>query len=325
MKIVISSILISLVFLVTGLAFGNNPPLFSISGKNVHYKDLPIGIKQRIFEAEKNRILQLEAIIDEHLLTSQISNKKQTLDEKKILVTEKEAKAWFEENKEKVGNRSFESIKDDLINYLSQKKSFDEKTAQLKDYKQNQKFKFHPEAQVTAPEFSIETTNYPSQGPVTPLVTLVEFADYQCPHCKHASSILKKIVEKHKKYLKFTYIDLPINPSGVSKKVAEGAYCAHKQNKFWEYHYAAFDEQVSLTDLSPQLLARKLKLNIAEFEKCLIGKEAKKQIERSLDLASKLGLSGTPTIFINGIKQLDYTKEALEETIKGHLQAAQKL
>jgi protein-disulfide isomerase len=65
-------------------------------------------------------------------------------------------------------------------------------------------------------------------------VTIVEFADYQCPHCKIAAESLKKVTEKFKGKVRLVFMDYPINPSGISRAVAEASHCALEQGKFWE-------------------------------------------------------------------------------------------
>ena len=79
--------------------------------------------------------------------------------------------------------------------------------------------------------FAIDTEGYPVKGKENSPVTIVEFADYQCPHCRQLSADLNDIYTKYKNKIKIVYIDFPINPSGVSEEIAHGAYCAYKQGK----------------------------------------------------------------------------------------------
>ena len=109
-----------------------------------------------------------------------------------------------------------------------------------------------------APVVNINIDGFPMTGNKKSEVTVVEFADYQCPHCKHAYEIMKKLKKDHKDKFKLVFIDFPINRSGISRKVAEGAYCAMQQGKFWEYHGAAFDAQSSLNNDSAKSLAEGL-------------------------------------------------------------------
>merc|ERR1712078_264810 len=184
-------------------------------------------------------------------------------------ITEKEAKKWFDQNQDQIGGRSFDSIKKDLMNYLSEKNHYTQKMTALEKKLKELKFKPFLTQRFNAPRFDIKTNSYPSKGSKKPKVTIVEFADYQCPHCKNLSLVLQDIYKDMKDQIKLVYVDFPVHPSGISEKIARGAYCADKQKKFWSYNKVAFDSQSSLTNNSPEILAKNLKLNMSKFKDCL--------------------------------------------------------
>ena len=157
----------------------------------------------------------------------------------------KEAKAWFDQNKHRLGGRKLEDIRNEIIVMLKGEAQQKARAALLVQLKQAGKFRYLME-QPEAPVVAIRSQGFPSKGQKGAPIKIVEFADYQCPHCQVAAENLKSVIKQFPKKVEFTFIDFPINRSGISTKVAEGGVCASEQGKFWEYHYLAFDKQAEL-------------------------------------------------------------------------------
>jgi protein-disulfide isomerase len=132
-----------------------------------------------------------------------------------------------------------------------------------------------------------------------PAVELVEFADYECPYCQKVAADLKKLAADYQGKVTVVYKDFPLPMHTRAEKAAEAARCAGKQNKFWEFHDEIFrSKELDVDQLKAQ--ARALKLNVDDFDKCLdTGAEAA-AVERDRKEGEKIGISGTPSFFING-------------------------
>ena len=130
-------------------------------------------------------------------------------------------------------------------------------------------------------------------------VELVEFADYECPYCQKVAADLKKLAADYQGKVTVVYKDFPLPMHTRAEKAAEAARCAGKQNKFWEFHDEIFrSKELDVDQLKAQ--ARALKLNVDDFDKCLdTGAEAA-AVERDRKEGEKIGISGTPSFFING-------------------------
>jgi 2-hydroxychromene-2-carboxylate isomerase len=150
------------------------------------------------------------------------------------------------------------------------------------------------------PPLEIATRGFPRKGASMPRFTIVEFGDYQCPHCGKAAAVLRRIVERYPDDVQLIYMDFPINRSGISRVVAEGAVCAQRQERFWAYHDLAYERQSQLDRNSPMELARALELDEGAFAECLAGRDAGAQVMRSESEARRLGLTATPSVFVNG-------------------------
>jgi protein-disulfide isomerase len=163
----------------------------------------------------------------------------------------------------------------------------------------------------------IQTEGFPRKGKDDAKVTIVEFADYQCPHCKIAAESLKKVSEKFKNKVRLVYIDYPINPSGVSRAVAEASHCADEQGKFWDFHYKAFESQDKLDKESPLKLAKDVKLDEAKFKACMDLAKGKAMVDKAFAEGSRIGVGGTPYLVINGRRYLGaHTVEAITKEVE---------
>jgi len=141
-------------------------------------------------------------------------------------------------------------------------------------------------------------------------VTVVEFSDFQCPFCRSFWSgayqqIKKEYVDTGK--IKFVFRDYPLPFHPAAQVSAEAAECAHEQGKFWEMHDKIFEEQAKQGTGTVTYGAAELKkwssqtgLDSAKFNKCLDSGKYKSEVEKDLADGSSYGVSGTPTLFVNG-------------------------
>jgi len=135
-------------------------------------------------------------------------------------------------------------------------------------------------------------------------VTIVEFSDFQCSFCKKFwADTLPKLKETHikKAQVRFVYRHFAILGKH-SVQAAQGAECAGKQGKFWEYHDRLFANQggLAFTDSKLKQYARELRLNVRAFTQCLDSAKYKETVEGETAVAGFLGARGTPTFFVNG-------------------------
>jgi len=282
--------------------------LITYNGIDMTIKDLPMSIATPLYQAEvsayNKEIDFLKEAGIEFYVADQARKQKKPVDEVRqslfetTPVTDAEVNAFFKENKKNI-SRPFYEIKDQIHNYLTQKKVQKKLQDLLAKLKKEGNFAIllkSPES----PIVQIDTKGYPVAGNPKSAVKVVEFADYQCPHCFRANITFQKLLKKHGKQFQLVYMDFPINPTGISRVVAEGAVCADQQGKFWPYHDLAFQKQRTLSKASPLQFAKLLSLKMDSFKSCLALPSTAQKVRTSEKLAIKLGSTGTPTIFING-------------------------
>ena len=137
-------------------------------------------------------------------------------------------------------------------------------------------------------------------------VTIVEFADFQCPFCgRFFQESEQKLIDQYVKTGKarFVYHDFAfLGPE--SQIAAEASRCAQDQNAFWQYHDYLYthqkgENQGSFAAEHLKEFARTLKLDTAKFNSCLDAGTYKDQVQKDVDLGRSLGVDGTPAVFIN--------------------------
>jgi protein-disulfide isomerase len=140
-----------------------------------------------------------------------------------------------------------------------------------------------------------------SQGPEDAPATLVEYGDYQCPHCGHAHSIVKRVQKHFGKQVRFVFRNFPLSQiHPEAEGAAETAEFAAAHGKFWEMHDLLFENQEQLSDSLFLQLAKKLKLPIDAMESAIESGEFATRVGSDFSGGVRSGVNGTPTFFING-------------------------
>ncbi len=170
-----------------------------------------------------------------------------------------------------------------------------------------------------APPVDIPLFNSPWKGAKKPLITIVEFSDFQCPFCSRASQLLNKIIPKYKKYVRLVFKNFPLGFHKYAYPAALAAQAAHAQGKFWAYHDKLFANQAHLTQKDLLRYARELKLDMKKFKGFMNNRSYKRNVVLDYILGIKLHIQGTPSFFLNGrpveIYDLNKLKKLLDEKL----------
>ena len=141
-------------------------------------------------------------------------------------------------------------------------------------------------------------------GPEDAKITIIEFGDYECSFCKQWNAeIWPQLQAAYPDRIQLVYRDFPlIGLHENAVPAAEAANCAGEQGKYWAYHDLLFQNQESLSDEKYAILASELGLSISSFNTCLTDQTYASEVEDDFQEAITLGLTGTPTFFINGYR-----------------------
>jgi protein-disulfide isomerase len=302
---------------------GLSKSVYSAGGKTVSSANLPDGLKQKFYDIEMEAFKKKEAAIFDQLFMDYVAKeiKKTGKSEQEVTdallkvkePTEKDLKDWYEKNKARIPY-PFEQIKGQITQFMKSEQVGNAKKDFIQSLAKKEKLKLGF-SEPTQPTIVINSSGFPSKGNKKAKVQIVEFADYHCPHCKHAYEAFKKLIKTQKEKFNLTFMDFPLRGE-ASHVIARGAYCADKQGKFWEFHDQAFSNQGSLNDKSPEAFAMALKLDQGKFKNCLNSDVARAHVDKAAAEGRRIGISGTPAIFINGKKYSGHHFEDLEQIIK---------
>jgi protein-disulfide isomerase len=158
-----------------------------------------------------------------------------------------------------------------------------------------------------------------AQGPADALVTLVEYGDYECPHCGRAHPIVKALQKRFGSQMRFVFRNFPlreIHPN--AEAAAETAEFAATQDKFWEMHDLIYENQKDLSDELLSDLAKRLKLDARKLARALEIGEFAERVKTDFSGGVRSGVNGTPTFFINGQRHdADFELDTLVRAIIG--------
>ena len=154
---------------------------------------------------------------------------------------------------------------------------------------------------VAPPRFPVPIGEHdPVLGPSDAPVTIVEFTDFQCPYCQRAAGTVRELLKRYGSSLRLVFKAAPTPSHPRAIPAAEAALCAGRQGKFWAFYDWAFAHQDGLSNEAFTKEATALGLDTAKFSSCMSGHEELPLIQSTKREARQLGITGTPTFFING-------------------------
>jgi len=147
----------------------------------------------------------------------------------------------------------------------------------------------------------IPTAGRPVYGSETAPVTVVVFADFECPHCKMEAPVLRKVVQRYRGKAKLVFMHFPLNMHDRAKVAAAAAEAAHLQGKFWEMHDLIFDHQDQLEDRDLQRYAQQIPgLDFKRWTADFAAEAAALAVAKDHALGEALDIRGTPAVYIDG-------------------------
>ncbi len=149
----------------------------------------------------------------------------------------------------------------------------------------------------------VAVADSPALGPADAPITIVEFSDYECSFCvRWHQQVYKRLMQEYEGQIRFVYRDFPldnIHPNATPAAMA--AHCAGEQDAYFSFHDALFSYQYGLGREAYLSYAAELGLDVVSFQTCLDEKRYASKIEDGLRYGYSIGVSSTPTFFINGI------------------------
>jgi protein-disulfide isomerase len=303
--------------------------LATVNDKKITIDDIETSLRPLIFNVQEQvytlRKQDLELKVNDTLLGQEAQKKgvttKALLDTevsaKLPPVTDAQAQTFYNENKDRISGE-FAQLKPQIIQYMQEEKEQEATLAFAQQLRRASTVQIN----LTAPEspaFSIATDDQPAKGTANALVTIVEFTDFECPSCARQHPVLERIVNEYGDRVRLVVRDFPLSQHANARKAAEAAEAAREQGKYWEYAGVLFRNQSALSVDKLRQYATDLGLDRARFDASLDSGKLAAKVQRDIHDGRKLGLNGTPTLFINGKRLSDNSYESMKSAIDAAL------
>ena len=286
-------------------------PLAEVNGDAIRGEDLERALGARLRQLEQQvyelKRQQLDALIAERLLAQEATKRGTSVaalldaevTSKVGLVTEQEVEAFHQANKARLRGEEA-AVREQIRTYLQQQKL----AAQRAQFVEALRSQAKVVDRLQAPPIvrvEVPLDGAAIRGAADAPVTIVEFSDFHCPFCKRVQPTLAQLLERYPGKVRLAYRDYPIDSlHPEARRAAEAARCARDQGKFWEYHDLLFAGPPSATPEALERYAGKAGLDLGAFGTCLSGGVHRAAVQRDVDEAGRLGISGTPGFFVNG-------------------------
>jgi len=316
-------------FFVSFQAQAKDEVLATVDGKNFTDKQvMQAAVEQMLKRMKQDKVYELkraalENMIDDYLMEK--AAKKQGITVAQLIkniqnkadkATESDAKIIYQLQKRRFKDKKFDDVKKGLMAQLSRQK----KQLALNDYLDELRKKSKIKIDLKRPRFNVSIDDDPSQGKKGSPITLIEFSEFQCPFCKRTRPTIDKIMNTYKGKVHYVFRDYPLSFHKQAKSAANAANCANEQGKYWDYNTALWGFQGKHKKDKLMEIAKELELEMDKFEKCFDSNKYFAEIDKDQQDGTKVGVSGTPAYFINGIflsgaQPFEKFKEIIDEEL----------
>lgn len=293
-----------------------NQPLFQIDGKAYTVKDLSPSDQNRLHEMELNFYKTIEGLARQKYVESK-SNPHSGLNtkDKPFAAEEKWLNKSYAPSSAEI-DKALETYKDEkqlqqlpvgergkvIERFLASQNRSKVLTEVTEKALQKGEIKVVV-PQPVAPTVEIAKSAQPVIGHPKSPIRIVEFTDFQCPYCKRLSNVSSEVLKKHGARVVWEVRHFPLSFHKQARDAAAAVYCASVQGKLSEAKKWVFDAQEKLAEEKIfEQMGRALALNANEFDKCRSHENTAKLIESDIKEGERLGVAGTPTVFVNGRK-----------------------
>jgi protein-disulfide isomerase len=214
--------------------------------------------------------------------------------------TDAEIEETYKALQRKLRGKPLEEVRDDVAKYARQRKEAE----RFQAYVTELRAKYAVAVQLPFPDlprFPASPDDDPGLGPADAPVTIIQFADYQCPYCGTAQVTVDEVMKAYEGKIRFVFRDFPLNFHENATPAAVAANCAARQEKFWPIHDAIMKQQRAITDGDLRKLAADNGLDIGRWDECRKDPAMAAEVQADEQDGAKLGVTGTPAFFVNGV------------------------
>jgi protein-disulfide isomerase len=305
----------------------------TVNGRRITSGDIEESLRALVYgvqeEVYRLRQRDLELRVNDILLAQEAQKRQVTtralldaeIDSKVAPVTEAQAREFYDQNKDRIDGE-FAQLKEKIVRYMQDAESqrlLVEFADRLRKGSAVETFLAVP----VSPVFTVATDDQPAKGGANAQVTIVEFTDFQCPSCAQVQPVLDRLVGEYGGRVRLVARDYPLPQHADAFRAAEAAEAAREQGKYWDYAAKLFGNQTALGVENLKRYATEVGLDRARFDAALDGSKFSEQVRRDLLDGQKVGVNGTPSLFVNGRRVSDRSYAGLKAAIETALGASE--
>jgi protein-disulfide isomerase len=260
----------------------------------------------KAYEAERNgldevvseKLLELEAVAGGHedvdaLLEAEITNKV-------AAPTDEQVTQFYAVMQRQLRGQPLEQVRPMVVQELTRRAQGE----RFSEYLAHVREKYDVKVTLSRPEIPrlpVSVDDDPSQGPEDAPITIVQFAEFQCPYCGRAKETVDQVMEAYPGKIRMVFRDYPLSFHDRAIPAAVAANCAGVQGKYWEMYDQLMANQQSLSDADLARYASNAGVDIATWTTCRADPAQAAEVQADFEDGAKLGVNGTPAFFVNGI------------------------
>jgi len=288
-------------------------PMATLDGQPLFETDLPNVVRAQLEKLQQQedviKARGLDALFEEKLVQNEAKKRGLTIaqlfaadvDGSVADPTPSEVRAYYLARQDQSG-RSFDDVKDSLATTLKNAKIQQARQDYLRSLLERAKAGGEAVVLLQPRRLQIAVDSKRLKGSASAPVVIVEFSDFSCPFCHAAEATMKDLLAKYQGKVSLAYRDFPLRDIHPHAELAaEASRCASAQGHFWEYHDLLFANPQKQERDDLVAYAKTAGLDPTGFETCLDKGEFRAQIDQDIQEGSRVGVSGTPGFFINGI------------------------
>lgn len=232
--------------------------------------------------------------------------------------TAEQVRAVYERSRDRLGDRTFAEVAPHIERSLADQARAEREA----EFHRQLRARSTVRVSLQAPRVAVAVpVDAPAVGPEGAPITVVEFLDYQCPYCHKAQEVVDRVLARYKGQVRFVHRDFLLGRPR-SLPAARAARCAGDQGRFWDYHKDLLTRPGDMSDEDLKARAASLALDGGGFAACLDSGRHDKAIQQAVDDGHALGITGTPTFFVNGrrlvgAQPVEQFQELIDAELKG--------
>ena len=215
-------------------------------------------------------------------------------------VTEEEARAFYQVVARQLNGAPYETVEGRVKQEVLRRKQSERFQVYMDELKASYKVTNtlpYPDV----PRIPVSVDDDPYIGADNAQITIIQFAEYQCPYCGKGNAAVQQVMEEYAGKVKMVYRDFPLSFHDRAIPAAVAANCAGEQGKYWEMHETLMANQQALQDADLMGYAQQQGLDMEKWALCRQDPAQVVEVNKDMEDGAAAGVTGTPAFFINGI------------------------